>query len=67
MPLTSNKAASVPLRVMVSVPSASSVTVISATLIRIAVLVFSAIDVTALVKATIVGASFTSVTVTAIS
>jgi len=55
-------AASAPDSVSVSVPSASSVTAISATLIALAVLVFSAIDVVVLLNATAVGASFTSVT-----
>ncbi len=45
-----------------SVPSTSSATLMSATLICVAVEVFSAIDVVVLVKLTDVGASFTLLT-----
>ena len=47
---------------MASVPSASSVTAMSATLMRALVLVFSARLVVVFASATAVGASFTSVT-----
>ena len=47
---------------MVSVPSASSVITISATLMRAEVLLFSARKLVVFAKARAVGASFTSVT-----
>ena len=55
--------ASAPDNESVSVPSASSVTAISATLTPPAVLVCSGIDVTVLLSTTAEGASLTSVTV----
>ena len=62
MPATSKLAASAPESVIAFVPSASSVTAMSATLTRLAVLVFSGRLVVVLCKATAVGASLTSVT-----
>ena len=47
---------------MLFVPRASSLIAMSATLVRLAVLVFSAREAVTLVSATAVGASFTSVT-----
>ena len=61
MPSTSKAAASAPLREMVLLPRASSEMAISATLIRLAVELFSANAVVTLVSATAVGASLTSV------
>ena len=65
--MASKAAASVPLRVMVLVPRASSLIEISATLIAVAVSVFSAILLVGLVSATTVGASLTSLIATAYS
>jgi hypothetical protein len=64
LPTTSKLAASAPLKVMALVPSASSVMPKSATLVRVAVLAVSkmALLVKAVVRATAVGASLTSVT-----
>ncbi len=62
MPSSSNKAASAPVSVIVSLPRASSVIPMSATLIRAVVSVFSARLSVVLVRFTAVGASFSSVT-----
>ena len=63
MPLTSKLPASVPVSEIAFVPKASSVTVMSATLILEDVSVFSGSVVVVFVKATTAGASFTSVMV----
>ena len=62
MPSTSKLAASAPESVITFVPSASSVTTMSATLIRAAVFVISGRLAVAFMSATAVGASLTSVT-----
>ena len=63
MPLTSKLAASVPVSEIILAPNASSVIPMSATLILDVVFVFSGSVVVVFVKATTVGASFTSVMV----
>ncbi|MNG01418.1 hypothetical protein D3C84_843980 [compost metagenome] len=60
MPTIANEAASAPLRLSVSEPSASSVMAISATLIPTPTTTFSLIAVVVLLKLTAVGASLTS-------
>ena len=65
MPTISNDPASVPLRLRTFVPKPSSVTLMSANLMCVAVLVFSASDVTVLARATAVGAAFVLITLTA--
>ena len=61
MPTISKLTASVPVSEITLVPNASSVTVMSATLILEDVSVFSGRMVVVFVKATTVGASFTSI------
>ena len=62
MPSTTKLAASAPVSVIAFTPSASSVTTMSATLIRPAVLVLSDRVVVTFVRATAAGASLTFVT-----
>ena len=60
MPRISNAAASAPDRLNVSLPSASSVTTTSATLMPVPTVTFSSIAATVLANDSAVGASFTS-------